>query len=261
MKSLNSKIGGSRLAATLIVLWSVMPAFAQFYGAPNTEVPLTKGKIPSGVTWSAAFKLTSDGLQQLPDKAADIWIQTDKIPVGMRWRPPASVTVSLSICGEGVKDSPDYAYVRFGCDGVHWSTWYPMRPSEKLAPNCLATYTCDLGLPSVAMEKCYDLEKEWKETNPDWKDDTDAFCRWIAKNHAGFFEHEIPLLGYVQLRVESFSGLSRKWMKFVIGREWSVSGLYHSPKDPKQADSKKEWCFELTREDKTARNKSSKLAP
>jgi hypothetical protein len=250
------------LAAALMVLWMETPVLAQICGAPDTEVLLAKGKIPSGVTWSAAFQLTSDGLQQLPENyKSDIWIQTHKIPVGIAWRPPSSSTVSLSIYGNGAKDYPIYAYVRYGCDGVHWSSWYPMQPSAKLRANSLATYTCYLRLPNVAFEKFCDLEKEWEGTKPDWDEDTDACCRWIAKNHPRFFEDEIPFLGYVQFRLETFTLESRKCTKLIIGKNWCVGGMAHIRPDGNQTDNKKEWCFELTREDKTVRKKSSKLVP
>src|SRR5262249_8495724 len=149
------------------------------------------------------FQLTEAGLVvQDPAKTDSpyVWIQTDKIPVGLDWRPPKECNIHVSLSSAKEPKALLTGWVRYGCDGEHWSTWYELERSGKGDE-----YRCDLRLPLVAQDKYVRLKDEFRKANPRKSaDDDDLVCQWIAGKYPEFFEQEIPFLGYLQFRFERF---------------------------------------------------------
>jgi hypothetical protein len=207
-------------------------AMASILAMETTSIIFEKDKRSAeGVIWTQNATLTDAGLVAM---AGEMWVQTAKIPAGLAWRPPTAARVELSIQGE----TPKYAtaYVRYGCDGMHWSTWQPLTRANNVVRG-------ELRVPEVARRKYLELMDEWRQTDPVWSCDEDALCRWIAKQQPAFFEKELPFLGYLQFRIEDSSGQRPLTIARMETRAmWGVSGLQTIPRGPKP-DYQKKWCF------------------
>lgn len=224
-------------------------AVAAILSLEKTEIVFEKDKVPEGVAWSPTFTLTEDGLfspQPELNTSYEVWIQTQKIPAGLSWRPPHSTRLTLSVYGVAPNGFPLDAYVRYGCDGVHWSTWYWMPAGEKPAEGALNTYACELRLPQAARESYEALMAAWRETDPDWACDEDALCRWLVKKRPEFFAQEFPFIGYVQFRLEH-SGLHEqvKVKSLSAQMSWGVGGRATVPKSGRRPPTHEKWRFDL----------------
>lgn len=227
----------------------VTPATGAIEGEDRAEIIFEKGKVPEGVAWSPKFLLTDAGLVSPKAKEGisyEVWIQTQKIPVGLYWRPPNSVNITLSVNGISSDGFPLQAYVHYGCDGVHWSTWYYMPESDKPSEESLKTYNYELRLPQVAIQPYRELMREWWITEPDWSSDEDAFCRWLARKNPDFFIHEFPFIGYVQFHLEDWGLKHKVKVKSLSARmSWGVGGIASIPKSGEQMPENKKWYFEI----------------
>jgi len=233
-----------------LLLIATPAALAGILAMEHAQIIFAGGKAPENVTWSKNLILTADGLEAPmpePKVSREVWVQTDKIPVGLAWRPPPGARVRLSLHGQVPK--PPAVFVRYGCDGVHWSTWYQLAPTTDTfgedEKNAAATFTCDIRLPAAAAERYRELEKQWQTTaDPAWASDEDELCRWIAKTEPAFFEKEFPFLGYVQFRLEDSSlGDALTLEKLTASMSWGVGGMHMPPKDPKKHDEQAKWHF------------------
>src|SRR5207244_3506693 len=107
------------------------------------------------------------------------------------------------------------------------------------------SYRGELRIPAVARERYSALQEKWRATKPLWSCDEDALCRWIAKHEPKFFEKEIPLLGYLQFRIEDYSGdRDLTIRKLVVDTSWAVSGLHSIPSNNVKPDYSKKWWFQ-----------------
>ena len=235
------------LYSLLVALACTTSALAAVMGFEVAEVVFQEGQTPGGASWSGNLSLTKDGLVSPPRQKNvihEVWLQTGKMPVGAAWRPPRSSRIWLSVFGEADgRSSPD-VYVRYGVDGVNWSTWYKLSPAEKPKAGAVWTFEHQLTLPAVVGEKYHELMQAWWKTDPDWASDEDAFCRWLAKNKPGYFESEIPFLGWVQFRLEHRS-LERpiRIGKLKAEFSWGTGGLHTPPKGGKYPEERK-WHFD-----------------
>jgi hypothetical protein len=185
----------------LVLLTSVSVTHAQVWETAVVEMSLEQGKIPSALTYARSFKQTKTGLVMVGDEQFSFttaWIQTPTIAVGRAWRPPSSANLKLTAEGDDFQEVRQSlkVYVRYGCDAIHWSTWYRMQGNRS------AAFTIDLELPQGAREKYYALWERWKRNDPDEPDQQHDLCCWIRKVDPRFFENEFPFLGYVQFRLE-----------------------------------------------------------
>ena len=196
----------------------------------SAEIVFEKGKVPEGVTWERNLALTDAGLAvPAPEGNVDyeLWVQTQMIPPGYAWRPPGGVQITLAVFGSGWQNTPIEAYVRYGCDAVHWSTWYRMPEGGRPAKEALKTYEYDLALPRVAVEPYQEIMLDWMQNaEPNWSSDEDEFCRWLAKKDPDFFAREIPVIGYLQFRLE-YGGVNPnvKIKSMSIEMGWGTGGI------------------------------------
>jgi len=251
----------------LLVVGCLRSGSADIGGYEATKISFTPATLPKTVTWTDAipppFKLTDSGLvfQKPRQGAYDVWIQTGKVPAGNAWRPPDSVGVELSVRGTAPEGFPLYAYVRYGCDGDHWSTWYKMAPLQEAAKGAVRTYSCGITLPVAARERYYKLMAEWRKTDPDWPSNEHEFCTWLARKHPKFFESEFPFIGYVQVRLERLSVEKPFTIQGLdIKSGWVIGGLHDPPREGVKADYDARWHFELPprRTDTRASNPDNK---
>jgi hypothetical protein len=233
--------------AMLAFFW-LAPVRAAVLGFESGEVVFGNQQAPTGTTWSPNLSLGEEGLHSPvveENRRLEVWIQTVKMPVGAAWRPPTSARIGFSLHGEAKSSRPLDAYVRYSIDGVHWSTWHRLPPANRPKAGALWAYALDLQLPAVVRKRYHELMRAWWKTDPVWMSDEDAFCRWLAKNHPGFFATDIPFLGWVQFRLEGL-GLDGQLniRKLRAEFSWGTGGLHTPPKDGKYPAAAK-WHFEI----------------
>jgi hypothetical protein len=131
------------IVALAVAFLLILPALASILHMDRIDIVFAKEKRTPGVTLSESLKLTDAGLVV----SKEGWLQTDKMPAGLAWRPPASTRVTLSVA-----DLPDArAYVRHGCDGAHWSAWQLMQPGKP----------CDVSVSKAARQNWSSLAPRW----------------------------------------------------------------------------------------------------
>ena len=215
---------------TLVPLWFFLSAIsvqAQLFSSDTTKIQFAPAKVAEGVTWSPSLSLTVDGLfseKLRPNTSAEVWIQSQPISGGMSWRPPRSATISLDLEAGAQDFTYLHAYFRYGCDRVHWSTWYDLLPLKSQNAIAGSVYEASLAIPRQAQD-AYDAKmKEWWTTNPAWSSDEHELCVWIASQEPDFFAHEFPFIGYVQVRIEGETrGAQVKSLSIKVSS--AVSGL------------------------------------
>jgi len=236
------------VALAALFLSSLPWAEAIVHGGPATRIRFQKGRVPAGLSWSPNLTLTEDrGLVPPKPKektSYEVWLRTQKVPAGLGWRPPSSVRVTLSVYGTAASGFPLNSYLRYGCDGRHWSTWYRMEPSKETRDGAMKTYVCRIEVPGVARERYRALMLKWWKTQPVWPSDEAALCRWIIKQEPDFFSREFPFVGYLQILQES-QGLETDFAltQMEISVRWTVGGKHSTPRDGSEPDSEKEWSF------------------
>ena len=155
--------------------------------------------------------------------------KTGNIPVGKAWRPPKGASILLEVDGTVVTAPYGMAaFIRYSIDSIHWSTWYNLNESETLLTNTSHIYKDRISLPWIASEKYDDFEKKYYESNLQAQENTDTVCRWIVKQDPSFFEHEMPFLGYAQIRLE-FSASSALIKEISVEMSWGTSGVARLP--------------------------------
>lgn len=208
---------------------------------------------PEGATWSSQWQLTDHRLvfpPPAPGTSYEAWFQTGPLPVGLAWRPPSSARFAITVQGEAEDGFPLDAFARYGCDGVHWSTWYPLTKTASPPfplPGAVQSYSLELRVPYPAQQAYRNKMQEWWRTDPDWSSDEDAFCRWLTEQEPDFFAREMPFLGYVQFLFESAGlGQDLRIQAIHVQKTWGVGGLSSIPKPGVQTDSEGPWHFRLT---------------
>ena len=241
-----------KLPVFLWLCFSTIPVQAQLFSSDTTKIEFAPTKVAEGVTWSSSVSLTDGGLfseKLQPNISAEVWIQSQPISGGMSWRPPTSATISLDV-EAGAKDFTYlHAYFRYGCDRVHWSTWYsllPLKPQNGIAGS---VFEASLAIPRLAQEAYYAKMHEWWKTNPPWTSDEHELCVWIASRDPDFFAREFPFIGYVQVRIEGESrGAQVKSLSIKVSS--SVSGftaLSKVTKGPSRATTGEKWFFDVSK--------------
>lgn len=205
-----------------------------------------KDKISPGITWSNNLALTPNGLQLVPQTAdernhSDIWIMSDKITIpGIRQQIRGASIIAYLPQGSYVEPKGLDVYIRYGCDGVHWSNWYNMKLSPKGTPlfDAYLEYTCNIALPHKAYERYYSLMQQWSITYP--KNATEyELCNWIAQTNPTFFNEEIPFMGYFQILIEGSPHQALIQEMDLLIYHSTGPGMFHD------TDTNINWHFEL----------------
>jgi len=235
------------LTLAALVLLS-LPAAGQIEGGDKYDIVFAQGKVPEGVEWDKRFRLTETGLlfEELPpNTSAEVWLRTQRLPIGLAWRPPSSVRIELSTFGEAPKGFPMTAFVRYGCDAVHWSTWYRLSPRQVAATTALMDWECQLDIPHTARQDYQQRFFQWSREHREFGSDEDAFCRWMAKEEPEFFATEFPFIGYVQFLLENPGLHDQVRITSLTARaSWGVGGIHQSPQGRRQFDEGK-WHFDI----------------
>jgi len=232
----------------IILLFIPFQIFGSILGFDEAIIDLTEDSLNNNIEWSSQYELTDKGLSVYADTEEvqhNLWIKSNVIPVGLAFRPIISVNINVTINGEIGDSFLQNVYFRFGCDRVHWSTWYQMTIENESNINSI-TYNYQLILPEPARVKYNELLNEWRETEPVWICDETAFCYWISENYPDFFSNEFPFIGYLQFYYDSW------WLNHPVTinsinaqMRWGVGGVMANPNDGTEPDTESKWYFDL----------------
>jgi hypothetical protein len=235
---------------------------AQVPANSSTKLSFTDPITP-GVTWALAMHRAIAGLELLlpPDTMSTFWWQSPPMPTRPSWRPPRGVKIDVTLNGletrlddrtttSDTTFAYDRAFVRYSADRIHWSSWIVAKAD---GPTLTSTRSeIWIEVPAVAREQYEALMQEWWRTNPSWSSDEDEFCRWLAVHHRDVFDHDIPLLGYVQVRVEG-SARALRVSGMTVDQTSSVGGLQSLPRGARRPTADGPWTFDLNVQSVTGR--------
>jgi hypothetical protein len=230
----------------------ILPAItihAQIFSRDTTKIQFGPNKVPDGVTWSQSVSLRESGLfaEKLPpNRATEVWVQSQPISAGMSWRPPTSATVTLEVQAGAEDFTYLQAYFRYSCDRVHWSTWYNFRPVELPDGITASVYESSLTIPRMAQSTYLAKMQEWWKTNPPWSSDEHELSVWITSQDPDFFSREFPFIGYVQVRIEGETrGLELKSLSVRVNS--GVSGLTALSSGRVRSTTGEKWFFDVSK--------------
>jgi hypothetical protein len=234
------------------LLLSGITAQAQFFYSDTVNIEFAPAKVSDGVTWSPSVSLRDGGLtsEKLPpNRAAEVWVQSQPISAGMSWRPPMSATIRLEV-EAGTEDfNYLHAYFRYSCDRVHWSTWYNLHSLKPEGGIAASVYESYLAIPRMAQGPYFAKMQEWWKTNPPWSSDEHELCVWITSQDPDFFSREFPFIGYVQVRIEGETrGLQLKSLSIKVSSAVSgLSAVNTSNKGRGRSTTGEKWFFDVTK--------------
>ncbi len=273
------------LVPVLIVLLFGFPlkALAQIRTFDSKKFELARSKNSQNISWSDSFQQDENGIilqKNIKDYlSTDYWLQSEPFSIGEAWQPPIAARIIIEFNGDvpkGFWKNTD-VYIRYSADKMHWSSWsnrnridagskdydslrrfyvYDVKQDASL-------YDVSISMPSVARTEYLELRKIWMKSK-EYVDNEYLFFVWLAQNYPSYFEREIPVIGYVQFRVEGNSdGFDSevKLHSISFNYGYSISGLgYFDPRDkddanpgkkvegkPEIKDSEGAWHFDLSK--------------
>lgn len=237
----------------LAVLFScaISTGWAQY--GQLTTIGFQKDKMSKGLTWSSKLLPTDEGLKQVSMSEhghADIWIMTDKIAVPLTGNIYTRSDILLSF-DKTTSVGSDYisAYVRYGCDGVHWSSWFGLEQRKEISQtgsyskpdDTSLSFSGAIKLPQADYRHYEMLWSEWRDTKP--KINTQfELCNWIKKTSPDFFNQEIPVIGYLQVLIEGVTN------KAIFSEAYLSLGCTYGPVgfiDEIEGKDGHKWHFQL----------------
>lgn len=239
-----------RHSAAVLLVWmlaAVLLGAQRFWDATAT-IDLRPQAVPEEMTWSRNLTLTGDGLETGPPASPtsfrEVWLQSPPLATGPSWGPPDNITVSLTLNDLEVVETMMRAslqtFARYSADRVHWSSWFPVPVASR------DTFCASYALPRIAQERRNALLQEWERTGPVWSSDQHDFFLWVAAEHPEFFATEIPVIGYVQLRVEGLVQALRV-SALTVRLQAAMSGMSARPRGNVRPDTESPWFFDLSR--------------
>jgi len=210
----------------------------------------------------ALIMAKEDGVttDQLGKVSRDIWIETiDPIAVGWSWRPVYAVHIGAEkipagkfhFIGSTTVFPSGQMYARYSPDAVHWSTWQALLvkpPDAKAPPEAKAAakqvFEGELRVPSSERQRYSDVLWEYAKLDVPWKSDEEAAVKWILEREPGFFEKNLPFIGYVQFHYEASLRGDERLKGLQIRMSYSAGGMASVPKDENVRTSHTgEWRF------------------
>jgi hypothetical protein len=180
-------------------------------------------------------------------EGAEFTLTSPVLPIGMAWRPPGAVLLTLDVFVENSSlDAPLDAEARWSTDRDHWSPWAPLRSGpaprdatlgvrsasgethavEGVRPMVRFTGTAEAPKADLdAMRTRWDLWLRYTGGRV-LQLDHQAFCRWLVEREPAFFEHHRPIIGYLQLRIRGrhvHAPFAIRGLAFTA--LWAVGGL------------------------------------
>lgn len=188
---------------------------------------------------------TGLGWDEDPTVSIDGWIKSKPIALGSSWRPATAVHIRVEIDPDPLEiqlpngqiyiPSPGSVFARYSPDRKHWSTWQYLEKTELHLPtgvrNHERSFSGRIHVPNIARENYIPLRQQYSRMNVPWRSDEEATVRWILKDQPDFFAHQLPFIGYLEIRFETGFYGGRRIEKMKIDLSYSVSGLHLPPKD------------------------------
>jgi hypothetical protein len=240
------------LAVATAVL-AIAPAGAQIFFTDTVTIVFARSTTPAEMAWSDGMTLMPEGLGMPPpwppDTSRNFWLRTPPLALGPSWRPPTSASVKVTL--DNVQTAPSSmrpyirGFARYSADRVHWSSWFPLAPSDTttLMP---PAFEGRLTLPRAAREQYDALMSKWWMTNPAWSSDEHDFCLWLAAGHRSLFDAEIPFIGYTQVLLEG-GALGLRILGLNVKLDASGSGLESIPRGARRPTAEGTWFFDLSK--------------
>ena len=251
------------IAITVLLNLFISPAFASIIDFKELDIDFTDSTDATAkATWSHPdiLKITTNGLgwDGEPSSLLDGWIHTAPLALGLSWRAPYAVSVRVSIQPEieeitlnsGQVSTPYQGdvYVRYSPDTVHWSTWQVLGPGDTQSSTenqaSERIFSGTIRIPYIELTEYRQLLRDYAEMDVPWKSDEEAMVRWIVENDPGFFERQIPIIGYIEFLYEgSFHG-GQRITSFRAEVTYGMSGLHYPPENDDYGDrDSRPWSF------------------
>lgn len=215
----------------------MLSSFTVDFTSENKEAPRA--------TWSEDLVQAPTGLKlkNPATRSDDSWIVTEPEGMGPSWRTLRGVGFRLVVEGvptpqmsaDGTSLSvpnSGQAFVRFGPDCKHWSSWQAMTVENKVHQEKGALFTGSVGVTTTDGAAYWKLLSEYGSLDVPWKSDEEAAVKWILEKDPKFFEKHLPFVGWVQFRYEPPTSGEVSVEKIHVFYSWGVSGLHVPPRDP-----------------------------
>jgi hypothetical protein len=241
----------------------ISPALASIIEFKELDIDFTDSTDAAvKAVWSEPDILTINtnglGWDGEPASLRDGWIHTVPMALGLSWRQPYAISVRVCIepqieeitldNGQVTTPYKGDVYVRYSPDTVHWSTWQVLQPGEPetgiLIQNPGRYFTGTIRVPYIELAEYRQLLRDYAEMDVPWKSDEEAVVRWIIENDPGFFERQIPFIGYIEFLYEgSFHG-GQRITSFRAEITYGMSGLHYAPENDDYGDrDERPWSF------------------
>ncbi len=213
-------------------------------------------------TWSDPdiLTITTNGLgwDGEPASLRDGWIHTVPMALGISWRTPSAISIRVSIepqievitldNGQVTTPYQGDVYVRYSPDTMHWSTWQVLGPGDQQNSTLIQIpgrhFSGTIRVPYIEMVEYRQMLQKYAELDVPWRSDEEAAVRWILENDPGFFEKQIPFIGYIEFLYEgSFHG-GQRITSFRAEITYGMSGLHYAPENDDYGDrDSRPWSF------------------
>lgn len=213
------------------------------------------GDAGAKATWSEEFlNVTGTGLGWDGEAASsDGWMQTVPLALGLSWRAPYAVSVSVSIHefllddGQSVTPCVGSVYARYSPDLHHWSAWQaleaggPQGGAEERNPGC--HFHGEMRVPVSERELYSSLLSEYSRLDVPWRSDEHAAVHWILGREPDFFSRQLPFIGYVQFRYEAGFQGGQRITSFTADVVYTIGGVHIPPEDMDAYRDSGPWSF------------------
>jgi len=235
------------LAALLILIGTPSPAVIE--GGESVAFDLGTSEslvLESDSTATTTFApityrvaaLTAPAEQGLPDAATrspasvsmrgNSALETDPFHVGMDKRPLAACTVYATLGKpEAMNGGYFRLFVRYSADGSLWTDWRALEMERDDAGKFdrhakIANYR---GLLCVPQTQRIEYNRYFSEWGRFRGDNADEYWEYLEEQHPDVLAREIPLIRYVQGRVEHTGCEPAVLSTLSFGTSWIVSGI------------------------------------
>jgi hypothetical protein len=154
-------------------------------------------------------------------------LETVPHSIALNGAAPTTAEIGVRLAYTGVQRDSAHIRIlcRYGCDHEHWSPWEQMKPTNE-STESQSVQRIKLECNERARATFNELQKEYRETDRNWRDDAISECEWIAKNHPAYFDTNIPMIGYVELRIIVKDGKGVVAIRqIVMGSNWIGGGM------------------------------------
>jgi len=241
-----------------------MPAGAVIIGGNVLEVDFTDPEdARAKAAWSPPqMDCTAAGLgwegKVLSDQPQ--FIETKPLAVGLYWRPPQGVGISVSVemptgplkqkDGSEQQVQPGRLYVRYSADAKHWSDWQLLPQDMELWKKGKAAFKGEVAIPTRLRapynERLLAYAQWVNKEKPDlWASNEEEAVRWIVAKEPDYFRKQIPLIGYVQFLYEGTFLEARRVKGLKIYVNYATSGLASPHPNPEEEKNRTQdvWSY------------------